>query len=153
MTDAKISVKVGHLEFSGEGEKQWLEKQLDKILGKAEELIELAPPSQGSGAGEGGAGQQPMGSDSEIAKKPLGSYLKEKGATSDQTKKFLVTSIWLEAKGQSRLKPGDVSKALKDNNQTRLGNTSQCLANCVKKGHCERDGNQFYVTQEGKDAV
>lgn len=153
MTDAKISVKVGYLEFSGEGDKQWLEKQLDKILGKAEELNELGPPSQGGGTGEASSGQQPMGADSEIADKPLGSYLKEKSATSDQTKKFLVTSIWLEAKGQSRLKTSDVNKALKENNQKGLSNASQCLAGCVKKGHCERDGDKFYVTQEGKDAI
>jgi len=48
------------------------------------------------------------------------------------------------------LTTGDVSKALKDSNQSRLGNPSQCLNDNVSKGYCEKDGKQFFVTQEGK---
>jgi len=33
MSEAKIEIKVGQIEFSGQGEQEWVAKQLDKILG------------------------------------------------------------------------------------------------------------------------
>lgn len=47
MSDSKIQVKVGIVEFAGEGNQDWLAKQLDKILEKVPELlkIEVASPS------------------------------------------------------------------------------------------------------------
>lgn len=154
MSDTKISVRVGELEFSGEGSEKWLETQLDKILEKAEELVNLAPVKSAVKNGPGAhIPHSPMAPDNDIANKALATFLRETNSTTDQTKKFLATAAWLEAKGKSRLKTGDVTQALRENSQTRLGNASQCLSNCVKKGHCERDGNQFFVTQEGKDAL
>lgn len=38
MSDSKIQIKVGIVEFSGEGNQDWLSKQLDKILEKIPEL-------------------------------------------------------------------------------------------------------------------
>ncbi len=38
MSDSKIVIKVGIVEFSGEGEKDWLSAQLDKILVKIPDL-------------------------------------------------------------------------------------------------------------------
>lgn len=35
MVDAKIQFKLGAIEFTGEGEKDWIAQQLDKILEKA----------------------------------------------------------------------------------------------------------------------
>lgn len=47
----------------------------------------------------------------------------------------------------------DVTKALKDSNQTRLGNPSDSLNQNVTKGYCEKDGKEFYVTEEGKNSL
>ncbi len=41
MSESKVHVKVGVVEFSGEGEQEWLAKQLDKILEKIPELLKL----------------------------------------------------------------------------------------------------------------
>ena len=41
MSESKIQVKVGIVEFSGEGEQDWLAKQLDKILEKVPELLKI----------------------------------------------------------------------------------------------------------------
>ena len=41
MSDTKISIKVGHVEFSGEGNEKWLSEQLDKILVKVPELLRI----------------------------------------------------------------------------------------------------------------
>ena len=41
MNESKIQVKVGIVEFAGEGEQDWLAKQLDKILEKVPELLKI----------------------------------------------------------------------------------------------------------------
>ena len=46
MADVKIQIKVGGVEFSGEGDKEWIGKQLDKILEKVEDLQKIAPGPQ-----------------------------------------------------------------------------------------------------------
>ncbi|MDP2960647.1 MAG: hypothetical protein Q8N71_04410 [candidate division Zixibacteria bacterium] len=151
MADVKIQFKLGGIEFSGEGEKDWIGQQLDKILEKAPKLVALAPAG-GTGVGLGG-GRTPMGPDPQIAAKTLAAFLKEKNATSNQVKKFLATAIWLEAKGKRRMITSDVTKALRDSNQARLGNPSDCLNQNVTKGNCEKDGKEFFVTDEGKNSL
>jgi hypothetical protein len=151
MSESKIEIKIGQITFSGQGEPDWVAKQLDKILAQAEKLIQLAPVP--SDDGEAGSGHKPMGKDSAIAKKTLPAFLQEKNATTKQVKKFLATAVWLEAKGQNRLTTGDVTKALGDANQKRLGNPADCLNQNVSKGYCEKDGKQFFVTDEGKSSL
>lgn len=94
-----------------------------------------------------------MGPDPQIAAKTLAVFLKEKNATRNQVKKCLATAIWLEAKGKQRMTTSDVTKALKDSNQARLGNASDCLNQNVSKGYCEKDGKEFFVTDEGKSSL
>jgi len=40
MSDSKIQVKVGSVEFSGEGNQDWLSNQLDKILEQIPKLLQ-----------------------------------------------------------------------------------------------------------------
>ena len=147
MADSKVSIRIGQIEFTGEGEAAWVESQLDKLIAKAPELLRLAPTDKGKG------GHDAMVPDPEIASKALGAYLRERDATVNTNKKFLATSVWLESKGKKRLKPADVVKALRENSQTRLGNPSQCLANNIGQGHCERDGDEYFVTEDGKRSL
>lgn len=58
MSESKIQVKVGIVEFSGEGDKQWLAEQLDKILEKIPELlkIEVNQGTQNNNGNGGGSG-------------------------------------------------------------------------------------------------
>jgi len=53
MSESKINVKIGIIEFSGEGDQKWLSEQFDKILEKMPELlkIEISNPSNGSNNG------------------------------------------------------------------------------------------------------
>lgn len=150
MSEAKIEIKIGQIAFSGQGEQEWVAKQLDKIIAQAEKLIQLAPPEDD---GVKGDGHKAMGKDQSIAKKTLPSFLQERNATRNQTKRFLATAVWLEAKGQNRLQTSDVTKALKDANQSRLGNPADCLKKNVSKGNCEKDGKQFFVTDDGKNSL
>ena len=147
MGDVKIQLKLGAIEFSGEGDQDWLAKQLDKILEKAPKLA-VIEPSLG-----GGTSHNPMAPDPTIAGKTLAAFLKEKSATKNQVKKFLAAAVWLEAKGKQRMTTADVTAALKDSSQSRLGNPSDCLNHNVGKGHCEKDGKDFYVTDEGKASL
>jgi len=41
MSDSKIQFKVGIIEFSGEGDQDWLSTQLDKIISKVPELLKV----------------------------------------------------------------------------------------------------------------
>jgi len=150
MADTKIEVKIGAIEFSGEGDKEWLAEQLDKILDKALKLAPIVPTNPKDTVS---TTHNPMAPDSTIAQQPLASFLKSKGSTTNQVKKFLAASVWLEAKGNSRLTTADVTKALKDANQTRIGNPADCLAQNIKKGHCEKDEKKYFVTEEGKASL
>jgi hypothetical protein len=151
MSVAKIDIKIGQIQFSGEGDQDWVAKQLDKIIAQAEKLIQLAPPVDENTQNDDE--HKPMKSDSAIAKKTLPAFLSEKAATTKQVKKFLATSVWLEAKGQKRLQTKDVTGALSAANQSRLGNPADCLNQNVSKGYCEKDGNKFFVTDEGKKSL
>ena len=151
MTEAKVEIKVGQIEFSGQGEQDWVGKQLDKILSKAEHLVALAPAPREAPPEK--ADHKPMAKDSAIARQTLPAFLTEKGAAKSQVKKFLATAVWLEAKGSKRIQTSEVTKALKDANQKRLGNASDCLNKNVSKGYCEKDGKQFFVTQDGKSSL
>jgi hypothetical protein len=151
MSDSKIEIKVGNISFSGQGEQDWVANQLDKILAQAEKLIQLAPEDKDNGPIV--EGKSPIGMDLSIAKQTLRAFLQEKNATQNQVKKFLATASWLESKGQTRIQTSDVIKALKDANQTKLGNAADCLNKNVTKGHCEKDGNTFFVTDDGKKSL
>jgi hypothetical protein len=151
MSDSKIQIKVGIIEFSGEGNQDWLATQLDKILERAPELlkIELENPKV----------QQvvkdiiiPSSIDKNDVLKPsnLSIFLKEKNATVAQVKKFLTTAAFIQLNGKTRITTSDVNSALKAANQSKLNNASDCLAQNVKKGFCEKDGSSgFFVTTDG----
>src|SRR6266446_1587420 len=125
MSEAKIEIKAGAAEFHASGDQDWVGQQLEKFLESAAKLAAAVPPKDAAPSpltnGQGNNSQ--VG----IASKALASFLKDRGATTNQVKKFLSTAIWLHAKGHKRLTTADVSRALKDSNQTRLGNPSDCL--------------------------
>ena len=151
MSEAKVDIQIGHIHFSGTGEQDWIAKQLDKILSQAEKLVKLVPPDDGNE--KNGAERGSMKPDTSIATKTLPAFLAEKHASGKQVKKFLATAVWLEAKGQDRIQTKDITSALKAAHQSRIGNPAECLNKNVSKGYCEKDGKQFFVTDEGKKAL
>jgi hypothetical protein len=146
MSDAKIEIKIGELHFSAEAEQQWVAAQLDKIIAKADVLGKLAEKHAA----------QPAGTENKLIVEPakagnipaLGAFLSSKNATS-QPKRFLATAGWLYLKGKKQTSTREVVLALKENQQNRLSNPSQCLNDNVKQGCCEKSGSGFFVTVEG----
>ncbi|HEY3937326.1 MAG TPA: hypothetical protein VGL97_07835 [Bryobacteraceae bacterium] len=151
MADARLEIKAGPVSFVGEGTEDWLAKQLDKVLEKLPELAHLRgnDPDAGKNDGTGQSGQ----SKSDASTEKIGSlatYLKDKKATSNQSRKFLATSAWLQLGGMKRITTAEVTKTLSTHNQGKLTNASQCLNNNATSGNIVKDGNkQFYVADEG----
>jgi|HubBroStandDraft_1064217.scaffolds.fasta_scaffold00085_14 hypothetical protein len=153
MADAKIDIKVGAISFAAEGSEKWLSGELDKVLAKAPELAAITPAEPQDNDRGGGDGAQ-----TKHAKKgklgTLAHFLKEKSATSNQVKKFLATAVYLlDTTGKDRLTTGDVKAALKNANQTKLNNPSECLNQNVGKGYAEKDGGSFFVTDPGRTSL
>lgn len=150
MADSKIEIKVGSITFSGEGDGEWLSKQLDKVLAKIPELVAIAPQENNGNDSKGGEDGTDKGNGGKAAG-TLASYLKATNSTSKQVRKFLATAAWLhDSEKKHRLTTTDVSKALNTHNQGRLANPSDALNQNVGKGHCVKDGKSFYVTPEGR---
>lgn len=153
MSDAKLEIRLGTVSFSGEGPGEWLAKQLDKVLAKLPELAAI----QGGGpildlnkASEGGS-IEAKATKPTAQKSTLAAFLKDKkAATGNQQRKFLAAAAWLQDGGTNRLSTGDVTKALSDHNQGKLGNAAQCLINLAKQGWIVREAKQFYVSEEGR---
>jgi hypothetical protein len=149
MADAKIEIKVGAFSFTGEGTEKWLSSELEKLLAKIPELVEVAP------AEPTGDDDPPAGGNKKKGK--LGSlahFLREKSATDNQIKKFLATAVWLHSTtGKDRLTTGEVKAALKNANQSKINNPSDALNQNVGKGHAEKDGGSFFVTDPGRASL
>ena len=146
MPDVKIQIKIGDVEFSGEGDQSWVGAQLERILKAAPTIVSTTPRAADNSPT---SRTSAVAGDSDAVGQPLASFLRDKNASTNQVKKFLATAIWLGAKGKNRLTTADVTRALKDSNQARLGNPADCLNKNVAKGHCEKDGKEFFVTTEG----
>ncbi len=150
MSDAKIKIKIGAIRFAGEGNQEWLSKELDKILEKADKFADLVPEVEENTDIE----ITDSTSENETTTRNLSTFIKEKEATVNQVKKFLVTSVWLhDVKHKDNLQTSEVTTALSDAKQKKLTNASDSLNSNVKKGHCEKKGKEFFVTQEGRDSL
>ena len=69
-------------------------------------------------------------------------------------KKFLATAVWLHDTNQKdRLTTGEVKVALRKANQGKINNPSDALNQNVGKGHAEKDGGSFFVTEPGRMAL
>jgi hypothetical protein len=147
--EAKIEIKIGQIHFSGEGSQDWVAKQLDKVMAEASKLIKLAPSKDAEQEHNANTGEKQESG----AQKTLPAFLGEKNAKNNQVKTFLATAVWLHDKGQSRLKSADVTSALKKSNQKKLSNASQCLKQNTVKGFCEKDGDSFFVTEDGRNSL
>lgn len=154
MTEGKIEFALGDISFTGEGEQDWVAEQLDKILEKIPELIKSLPKKKRPTPTKDASDHEPAATGESLSQKTLSTFLKEKGAEKSQPIKFLVTAVWLhDTKDQRRLKTNDVTNALRNASQKRLSNPSECLSKNVKKGFIEKDGREFYVTEEGRTSL
>ncbi len=142
----KIEVTIGRVMFSGEGTQNWLAEQLDKVLESFSSHLVAPDEDVLSGANE------ELSEDRRSERSVIGSlpsYLKSKNAASNQVMRFLATAGWLAKKGNKNLKTGDIATALKESQQSRLGNPSDTLNQNVSKGFCEKTADGFFITPEG----
>lgn len=148
MAEGKIQFQLGRLSFSGEGTEQWVASQLEFLLSKIPELTAVQELDSDLGESEDvvkEAKPAQVGS--------LASHIKSKGGESNQTMRFLATADWLRLKGEKSLKTSMIGKALQDNHQKKLANPADCLNKNVAKGFCEKAGETFFITPEGKTAL
>ena|SRR5438034_349961 len=144
MAESKIAVTIGDVSFSGEGEQVWLTELFEKVIKAAPELAQVQTPKGKSAQSENG---ETIPTDKFNA--TLASYIKKKGAESNQVDRFLATADWLRCRGAEKLTTASVSKALKDNHQKRLANAADCLNKNVSKGYCEKADGGFFITPDG----
>ncbi len=147
MTDVKVEFSIGEMKFSGEGDKEWFSEQLDKILSKVG-AIDARPTAPSSPVSVSSA-------QAELAPvKPLPSFLEDTGSKVSQVRKFLACALWIQMKhGRNRVTTREVTVALREASQSRLGNPADCLRLNVGKGFCEKVGSEFYITEDGRKSI
>lgn len=120
---------------------------------KAPQLTKSQPKKRASSKTDAPA-KESLGEETASSVKPLPSFLREKNADKSQPIKFLSTAVWIhDSKSQRRIKTNDVTIALRNASQKKLANPSECLSKNVKKGFIEKEGRDFYVTDEGRRSL
>jgi hypothetical protein len=142
----KIRVKVGDVEVDYEGPESYLDKKLPEFISQ---LSKFSAHTSGDKGKPGGGGAK------RDAEEPgsLAIFLQKHGGAKSHEHRFLLTAQWLHLRGVENLTTADVSKALRDNHQSRLANPSDCLNRNVRRGFCEKTQTGFFVTEEGSKAV
>ena len=174
MSQSKIEFRLGDMHFIGEGEKEWVTKQLDKIINKAPSLLGMEKNTEGytlssepvSVRGKSSSKRKTTSSKgatqntspvtslkSTAPGKDLFPFIQAKKAGSNQRVKFLATALWLTKNGKSNLVTRDISKALKDARVPSLINPSQYLNQNVKQGYLKKSGDHFTLTKKGSAAL
>jgi len=165
MPQSKIEFRLGTLHFIGEGEKEWVTKQLDKIISQASALLRIAGSTEDTFPGDSymtGRGNHAKktsgftpsveGIKSNSSGKDLASFIQLKKAGSNQRAKFLAAALWLSKHGKNNPGTRDVTNALKQAHVAALINPSQYLNQNIKQGYLKKSGNGFIITKKGETA-
>jgi hypothetical protein len=178
MSQSKIEFRLGAIHFIGEGDREWVTKQLDKIIQQAPSLLRVAggseeaissewsqPETKGqnrsfqgtktvtsktktSNDASGMASMKITGSANDLV-----SYIKSRNADANQRMKFLATAGWLLSKGKKSFVTRDVTKAIKAAKLPQLINPSQYLGQNLKQGYFKKAGKEFVLSQKGTAAL
>ncbi len=172
MAESKIDFSFDNLHFSCEGDKDWVEAQLNQVLNRIPGLnkSDFFVKSEGSihtPEKEGGENPDMVAEKKERNKRenktklvnnsqieefagdPLFEFLKGKSADKNQVKKFLATAVYLHSQGVEKFSTPMVSKSLKSAHIEKLINASDCLNKNEKKGFCIKDDKEFILTESG----
>jgi hypothetical protein len=175
MSDSKIEFSYDNLHFACEGDKDWVEAQLNQVLSRIPGLnapapavkketaeaevvqIDEAPKTPEVKEVKGVRGRKPKvvveTTIPEPAGDPLYEFLKEKKADKNQVKKFLATAVFLHAQGDEKFSTPLISKTLKSAGLEKLVNASDCLNKNEKKGFCIKDDKEFILTDLGVRSI
>jgi hypothetical protein len=169
MADSKIEFSYDNLHFACEGDKNWVETQLNQVLDRipglnkpvpavktkpteAVQIVEV-PKAATLNAVKGKRGRKPKAVVEPVTQEPAGDplyeFLKEKKADKNQVKKFLATAVYLHAQGLEKYSTPLISKTLKNAGIEKLVNASDCLNKNEKKGFCIKDDKEFILTDLG----
>lgn len=177
MAESKIDFSFDNLHFSCEGDKDWVETQLNQILNRIPGLNKpetfakpekVKPTTLDKIVSEDVSNvESSIVEEKEKYKRgrksklvavpevdepsadPLYEFLKEKNADKNQVKKFLATAVYLHAQGVEKFSTPMVSKLLKSSHIEKLINASDCLNKNEKKGFCIKDDKEFVLTEAG----
>lgn len=182
MAESKIDFSFDNLHFSCEGDKDWVETQLNQVLNRipglnkfekaikpekvkpspekivAEEVFaEEVPVSEVKEKGKRGRKPKEAVATESIPEGPSGDplfdFLKDKNADKNQVRKFLATAVYLHSQGTEKFSTPTVSKALKAAQIEKLINASDCLNKNEKKGFCIKDEKEFILTETGIHSI
>jgi len=165
MAQSKIEFRFGDIHFVSEGDKTWVTKQFDKIIGKVPSLLNvsgnIAVSSSEKFGGSNRSNKRVIKSsvvpDVESVKrrgisKDLSSFIQAQKAGSNQRAKFLATAAWLTSHGKQSFVTRDVTKAIKEAQLPGLVNPSVNLSQNLKQGFLKKSGKEFVLSQKGKIA-
>jgi hypothetical protein len=165
MADSKIEFTYDNLHFLCEGEKEWVEVQLNEVLNRIPGLSKPASITKReefnyAPAGESikkTRGRKPKDVDEsdqqEESTDPLMDFLREKKADKNQVRKFLAVAVYLHAHGMEKFSTPLISKTLKNAGIEKLINASDCLNKNEKKGLCIEEDKEFVLTDLGINAI
>ncbi len=169
MSQSKIEFRLGAIHFVGEGDKEWVTKQLDKIISQASTLLRVAGGSDEVSSPENSSPVKRTGNRSKktvthatpvvtgikstTSGKDLATFIQSKKAGSNQRAKFLAAALWLHKHGKNNPGTRDVTNALKQARVSALINPSQYLNQNVKQGYLRKSGSGFTVTKKGESAL
>lgn len=162
MANSRVEIKIGTIEFIGEGEQDWVTEQLDKILEKAQELEgaakKVSAPLVLQKVLPADVIEHPT--DLFSTQKPkraipenLSTFLRKKDAVDKQRRKFLGAAVWLQLNGQQMIKTKEVTDALRAARQVKITNPSHQLNQNIAQGYCQKEGRGFYVTPQGVENI
>jgi len=165
MADSKIEFSYDNLHFSCEGEKEWVENQLNLVLNRIPGLNPPAPVRKNEETKEVPVVEKERktrGRKPKLAAEPLKldypdgplmEFLKEKKSEKNQVRKFLAVAVYLHAQGVEKFSTPLISKTLKSAGIEKLLNASDCLNKNEKKGFCIKEDKEFILTDLGIRAI
>ena len=175
MAESKIDFSFENLHFSCEGEKDWVEKQLNQVLNRIPALGKLKAGTLGktktsdsenaaieaqsvsnepkTPSKRGRKAKAPV-VEEEVNNDPLFQFLVDKNADKNQVRKFLAVAVYLYAHdGIQVFSTSIVSKAIKAAKIEKLLNASDCLNKNEKKGFSIKDDKEFTLTEAGIQSI
>jgi len=170
MADSKIDFSFENLHFSCEGEKDWVERQLNQVLNRIPGLVQpqakavleatetatqvIAVPVEPEKK-RGRKSRKVAVENADIAvENALYQFLVDAKADKNQVRKFLATAVYLYTfENYQKFSTPVISKTLKRFAVEKLLNASDCLNKNEKKGFCIKDEKEFTLTEAGIQAV
>ena len=152
MSDSKIQIKIGIVEFSGEGNQDWLARQLDKILEKVPELLKIGGVNLPKGLNEEGTANgnsNTMGED-RFSKLSVLNIAGKLNAKSGSELSIAAAAFIHFVLGKNSFSRDDITSNMKNATgmfkQSFIKNLSGSLSRLEKAGYLLKTGNNYSLS-------